>query len=427
MRYADGAAGGGPNTPRPPTSLAEAAPHRKVVHAAMPLTSPELPVAAGARAVVERLRGAGYAALWAGGAVRDRLMGGTPKDYDIATDAEPEEVAALFARSVPVGAQFGIIRVIHGGHEYEVARFRADGPREDALRRDFTINGLLYDPVADVLVDHVGGRADIAARTLRACGGDAEARFAEDWLRILRGVRFAARFDLAIAPDTWEAMRRHAPRVLEASAERQRDELARVLTGPDPRRGFALLDELALDRALLPELAAPERARARLAHLVDADEAVGWATLGYDWTDPAATAAELGRRLKLPVRLARHVGAIVALAQALPGYPALGVAARKRWTRDEAAAGALQVGAAAVGAGQAPPDGLAAATADAQRWRPDELRPAPLLDGRDLTAAGYTPGPAFKRVLDAVEDAQLEGRARTRDEALAVAARIAAG
>ncbi|TNF26630.1 MAG: CCA tRNA nucleotidyltransferase, partial [Deltaproteobacteria bacterium] len=214
---------------------------------------PHDPLAAGARAIVATLRAAGYSALWAGGAVRDRLLERTPKDYDVTTDADPDEVAALFSRSVPVGAQFGITRVIHAGHEYEVARFRAEGPREDALHRDFTINGLLYDPVEERIIDHVGGAADLAARRLRACGPDPEGRFQEDALRVLRGVRFAAQLDLTIEERTWEAMRGHARRALETSAERQRDELARMLTGPAPARAFALLDALDLGAALLPE------------------------------------------------------------------------------------------------------------------------------------------------------------------------------
>ena len=424
-----------PPTPVP-ASLADAAGQRKVDTPAMPAPTPddalaadaraaEDALAAGARAVVERLRGAGFAALWAGGAVRDQVMGLAPKDYDIATDAEPEQVAALFERSVPVGAQFGILRVIHAGHEYEVARFRAEGPREDALHRDFTLNGLLYDPVADELIDHVGGLADIAARRLRACGGDPEGRFGEDWLRILRGVRFAARFDLAIEPRTWVAMAREAQQVLSASAERRRDELSRILTEGAGGRGFALLAELGLDRALLPEVSDPARARARLERLGAAAEDVGWAVLGYDWGDPAETAAALGRRLKLPTRLARRIGAIVALARALPGYPALTVAQRKRWTRDEASGDALRVAAIAVAANQAPAAGWRAATEDAGRWSPGELRPAALVDGRDLAAAGHAPGPIFKLLLDAIEDAQLEGHVRTRPEALALAERLA--
>jgi len=386
----------------------------------MPTPLRDDPIAAGARAVVARLRGAGYQALWAGGAVRDRLLGLAPKDYDIATDAEPDEVAELFDRSVPVGAQFGITRVIHDGREYEIARFRAEGPREDALHRDFTINGLLYDPMEDDLIDHVGGRADITARRLRACGDDPEGRFSEDWLRVLRGVRFAAQLDLEIEAGTWAAMRRHAARVLETSAERRRDELARILTGPAPARAFAMLTELGLTCALLPEVVDLDRATSRLAHLRGAEEGAAWAALGFDWEAPTETAQTLGRRLRLPTRLARQLGAAAELARSATSYTGFGVAERKRWTRDDAAPWAREALRTAVAAGQVEAAQLDAAMADADRWTPEDLRPAALVDGRDLARAGHRPGPAFRVLLEAIEDAQLEGRVTDREAALAL-------
>ncbi len=177
-----------------------------------------------ARAIVQRLQDAGYQALYAGGCVRDRLRGVEPHDYDIATDAKPAEVQRLFPRTVAVGAQFGVVCVIEAGTEFQVASFRADGlyidgrhpesvvfssPEVDAQRRDFTINGLFFDPIRDELIDYVGGRRDLEARVLRAIGNPAD-RFREDRLRMLRAVRFAATLGFEIEPATWTAVRENA-------------------------------------------------------------------------------------------------------------------------------------------------------------------------------------------------------------------------
>jgi len=223
-----------------------------------------------AEAVLGELRRANHEAYFAGGSVRDLVMERTPHDYDIATSARPEEVMELFPRTVAVGVAFGVVIVLHGGHEFEVATFRADGiyvdgrhpssvrfssAAEDVARRDFTINGLLYDPEASQVIDHVGGQADIAARVVR-CIGDPRARFGEDRLRMLRAVRFVVRFNFDMEPATWEALRSQAPAIHDVSAERIRDELLKMLTGPHPDRALRLLDESGLLVEVLPEVAA---------------------------------------------------------------------------------------------------------------------------------------------------------------------------
>ena len=227
-----------------------------------------------ARAIVRRLREAGHEACYAGGCVRDMLLGKTPQDYDIATDARPEQVQALFPRTVPVGAQFGVILVVEQGVEFQVATYRADGvyldgrrPEDvtfttaegDARRRDFTINGLFYDPESGEVRDFVGGRKDLESRTIRAIGQAGE-RFAEDKLRVLRGVRFAATLDFAIEPATWSAIGAGAAKIHEVSAERIREELAKIFLAPQRVRGFDLLDSSGLMQALLPEVLAGWRA-----------------------------------------------------------------------------------------------------------------------------------------------------------------------
>jgi tRNA nucleotidyltransferase/poly(A) polymerase len=223
-----------------------------------------------ARSIVERLRRAGYEAYFAGGCVRDGLLGLPPKDFDIATSALPEDVRRIFRRTIAVGAHFGVIVVVEGNASFDVATFRSDGAYgdgrrpdsvvyssavEDVQRRDFTINGLLYDPLEDRVIDHVGGRADLEARVVRTIG-DPLRRFGEDHLRLLRAIRFAAHFDLVIAPETADAIRALAPLAARPSAERRKDELAKMLGGPRPARALELLEIHGLLEVVLPEVAA---------------------------------------------------------------------------------------------------------------------------------------------------------------------------
>jgi poly(A) polymerase len=228
------------------------------------------PMENAARKIAARLREEGYMAYFAGGCVRDMMRGLTPKDYDIASDARPEVVQRLFPRTYAVGAHFGVIIVMENDFQFEVATFRSDdayidgrrpsavhfsSPKEDAARRDFTINGMFYDPVAEEVIDFVGGRADIAAKLVRAIG-DPTKRFAEDRLRMLRAVRFATVLGYEIDKTTWEALVANAASINEISAERIRDELVRIFLSPNRVRGWDLLDSSGLTRAILPELEA---------------------------------------------------------------------------------------------------------------------------------------------------------------------------
>jgi len=223
-----------------------------------------------AREIAARLRKSGHIAYFAGGCVRDMVRGLIPKDYDIVTDARPEAVQGIFQRTVAVGAHFGVIIVLEDGFQFEVATFRSDdayidgrhpsalhfsSPEEDAQRRDFTINGMFYDPVAEEVIDFVGGRADIDAKLVRAIGDPAR-RFAEDRLRMLRAVRFATALDYQIDKQTWDALVANASSINQISAERIRDELVRIFLSPNRVRGWDLLDASGLMRAILPELEA---------------------------------------------------------------------------------------------------------------------------------------------------------------------------
>ena len=221
--------------------------------------------------IVAQLQRAGFTAYLAGGCVRDFLLGVEAKDYDVATNAQPEEVQRIFPRVTNLtGKSFGVVRVLVGEEQFEVAMFRQDGayvdgrhpqsvtpatPELDAQRRDFTINGLFYDPVAEKLIDFVGGEADLKAKILRAIGTPAD-RFAEDHLRLLRAVRFAARLNFKIEPKTWEAICAAAPSIKTISAERIRDEVNRIFTARKPERGLDLLDQSGLLKEVLPDIAA---------------------------------------------------------------------------------------------------------------------------------------------------------------------------
>ncbi len=279
-----------------------------------------------ARQIVERLQAEGFAAFWVGGCVRDFLLGREPQDFDIATDAKPEQVEKLFAKTIPVGKKFGVMIVVEDGQQFQVATFRAeaeyrDGRRPgkvifanaeaDALRRDFTVNGLFYDPVTGQTHDWVRGEKDLRARIIRTIGAPEE-RFGEDHLRMLRAVRFAARLNFEIEAKTLSAIQSLAPKIKVISAERVRDELLKLFSAPTPEtpanyspaaRGLILLRDSGLLEHVFPELAAtiaceqspdfhPEgsvfnHVRLMLKNLpVNAPESLAWAALLHDIAKP---------------------------------------------------------------------------------------------------------------------------------------------
>lgn len=426
--------------------------------------------------VVRRLQAAGFRGLWAGGCVRDELLGLAPNDYDVATDARPEQVQALFRRTVAVGAAFGVVEVIgprddRGDHlTVEVATFRSDGtytdgrrpdtvtfssPEEDAARRDFTLNGMFFDPVAGELHDFVGGRADLAAKVLRAIG-DPAARFAEDKLRVLRAVRVAARFGLSINPATLEAARRTAPEIVVVSAERIAEELRKLLAHPTRGRGVRLLREFGLIGPVLPELlgtfdlpqgppAAPTGNLwdhlVRVVELLDggASFPLAFAALLHDVGKPrtftrtadkytfhrheqegARMAARIADRLKLSNAEKARVIWLVEKHQYLADAPDMRLSRLKPILIHPGIGELLALHRAdALASGR----GLKHVEFCERLLREtpaEELDPPPAVTGDDLKALGLPPGPDFKRLLDAVREAQLEGRVRSKDEGLAL-------
>ena len=412
-------------------------------------------------AIVRRLRENGHVAYFAGGCVRDLLLKVEPKDFDVATDATPDRVRRLFANTQAVGAAFGVVLVRHGRSVVEVATFRADGAYDDgrrptavtftdaahdARRRDFTINGLFLDPLTDAVIDHVGGRADVAARVVRAIG-DPDERFAEDHLRLLRAVRFAARLGFAVEPATAAAIRRHAPALKRISPERVGDELRLMLTAPTRSAAWSLLWQLELVPVLfrfLPPRTAPHRPDRDVLLALASDAAVPFAlataagALAYLLHDPredlpealaddAVAAAVRGARQAM--RLSNDesdgmAGVLTAVRPLALGAPPT-VATMKRFlAKPVAPGGRLLLGAlVSVGAvDHSRAKDVEAALADLARG---DVAPPPLITGDDLTAAGLRPGPVFRRVLDRVYDAQLEQRVTTREQALALALDVA--
>ena len=394
--------------------------------------------------VVRTLQAAGFTALWAGGCVRDELLGLTPNDYDVATDARPEQVRKLFRRSLAVGASFGVIEVIGPRDEagqhltVEVATFRSDGtytdgrrpdtvtfssPEEDAKRRDFTINGMFFDPLAGRLIDYVGGQGDLNAKVLRAIGNPAD-RFTEDKLRVLRAVRIAARFGLEIESATRAAARQMAPQITVVSAERIADELRKLLVHPTRGRGVRLLEELELLGPILPELK-PSEAHARLVGLLppEASFPLAFAALLHTLESPAVGA--IADRLRLSNAEKSRLLWLVENQQALAAAPTMPPSRLYPILVQPGISELLALHRALALAADAVLESVEFCERVLRDTPAEVLNPAPFLTGEDLIALGFKPGPAFKRILDAVRVAQLDGRVTTPDAARALATELA--
>lgn len=396
--------------------------------------------------MVRILREHGHTALFAGGCVRDLLLGRLASDFDVATSATPEQVRALFKKTLLVGEQFGIVIVRLKGQQVEVATFRADydytdgrrpdrveyttDPALDAERRDFTVNGLFLDPFAGEIHDYVGGEEDLRRGRIRAIGDPAQ-RFEEDKLRILRAPRFAAALGFTIEERTAAEARARAREIETAhvSAERIRTELEKILAAPARARGVALCHELKILEVVLPEAvpAVDPACRALAALPADASRPLTWAALLHA-VPPAEVDAAL-RRLRLSnkereaaVQLVRDLAPARQLA-------ARSLAQQKRLLRASDADALLELVRAAALAQGGDLEAARYLAARLAAYRadptPSGLAARPLLSGKDLQAAGLPAGRLFSRLLGAAEDAQLEGRIRTREEALTLALALA--
>ncbi len=425
---------------------------------------------AAAAHVAARLRRAGHEAYFVGGCVRDALLGRAPREYDVATSAEPEHVERLFPKHHAVGRQFGVVVAHVDGIPIEVATFRSDdayvdgrrptgvrftSAREDAERRDFTVNALYEDPATGEILDFVGGRADLERRVLRAIG-DPRRRFGEDRLRMLRAVRFATTGPFEIEPATWDAVCEMAPRILEVSWERIRDELSRILVSGRAELGLDLLHRSGLLAAILPEVAACEgvaqppefhpegdvlvHTRLCLRHLDALPERpleLALAALLHDVGKPptfrvaerirfdghdrvgAAMTEEILRRLRYPLVLVSAVRELVDRHMAFVQIRQWRPAKLRRFLTADRAPGHLALHRLDCLAAHGLLDTWSWCEARRAEFLAERPPPPPVLSGTDLLGAGYRAGPVIGRVLAAVDDERLEGRLKTRDEALA--------
>jgi poly(A) polymerase len=442
-------------------------------------TAPRVDVEKIAFWIVKRLQEAGHTALYAGGCVRDMLRKVQPHDYDIATSARPETVQALFKRTVAVGAQFGVISVLEKGVDVQVATFRSDGEyldgrhpesvrfsdaKEDALRRDFTINGLFFDPVNQKILDYVGGQADLAAGVLRAIG-DPEARIAEDRLRMLRAVRFATVLGFEIEPATWAAVCKHAPSLGEVSAERIREEFMKTLLSPSRVRGFDLLDKSGLLRQILPEMEAlkgceqppqfhpegdvwvhtrlmlsllPEEVSTPLLLSVLLHDIAKPATYSFDpaegrirFSGHEKLGATMTEGILTRLRFARRDidAAVEAVANhmAFKDVQKMRVSRLKRFLARPTIADELLLHRVDCASSNGDLSNYSFLNEKIEEFSQAPLIPPPLLTGRDLLALGLPAGPAFKRILEEAQSRQLEGALTSREDALAWAREAAPG
>ena len=423
-----------------------------------------------AEQIVQKLAQAGHVAVYAGGCVRDALLQRTYPDVDIATSATPDEVQSLFPKaSDPQGKAFGVIRLRLDDHIFEIATFRVDGPyldgrrpssitfttaQEDAQRRDFTINGMFFDPLKNELLDYVQGQADLATQQIRAIG-DPLARFTEDRLRLFRAIRFAVQLGFSIEPTTWKALCTLAPDSKVISPERIRDELVKILTSPDPARGFDLLHDSGLLAVWIPELLpmrdcaqSPEHhpegdvwvhTRLLLTHLKNPSPVLALSALLHDIgkpptskTDPdgrirffghegvgARMAEEILRRLRFPNDEISAITACIANHMAFKDAPNMRVSTLKRLLARPTFLEELELHRIDCSSCHGQLDIYNFLTAKLSEFSKEEIKPKPLLSGHDLQELGATPGPKMGKILHQLMDEQLEGKFTDRASALA--------
>lgn len=428
----------------------------------------------GAIEIVKKLRANGYEALLAGGCVRDLILGIEAQDYDVATNARPEEVMKLFKKTVPVGVQFGVVLVLLNDHQYEVATFRADAEyvdgrhpqsvrfcsaKEDALRRDFTINGMFLDPIANKVLDYVDGQSDLKKKIIRAIG-DPLQRFEEDKLRMVRAVRFSARFQYPIEPETEKAIRQLTPKVNAVSAERIRDELVKMFTAPNAGRALDLLRDLGLLHEILPEIEKmigveqpkefhPEgdvyiHTRMLLDRLENPTDVLAFAALLHDVGKPptfaikdrirfnlhehigAKMAEKICERLRFSNVKTRQIAECVENHMKFKDLPKMRESKLKRFFARDTFETELELHRIDCLASHGGLDIYEFCQQKMEEFKKtkEDLKPKPLVTGDDLIALGERPGPHFKEILAQLYDLQLEHKIKSKEEGLAEAQRL---
>jgi len=417
--------------------------------------------------IVKTLRDNGYVSFFAGGCVRDFVMKQEPKDFDIATTARPEIVEKLFKKTIPVGKQFGVVIVLENDIPFEVATFRSEGDyadgrhpsnvsftshEEDAKRRDFTINGLFFDPISGEIIDHVGGRGDIEKQIIRTIGKPAD-RFSEDKLRLLRAIRFAANLNFKIEPETWGEIKRLAPTIEVVSPERIRDELIKLFTRPYANRGLDLLSESGLLKIILPEIEAmkgvaqqpdfhPEgdvfvHTKLLMQKLENPSIILAFGALLHDVGKPATFSQEKGRitfynhshvgsemaerilrRLKFSNREIDGIRSCVENHMKFGDVQVMRVGKLKQFVSRENFNTELELHRIDCQSSHGKLDNYYFLQKRIEEYQKENLKPKPLVNGHDLLSGGYAAGPLIKQILEQVYELQLEGKFKNKDEAV---------
>lgn len=424
-----------------------------------------------AKSVVEHLRASGYRAFFVGGCVRDTIMGTPPKEYDITTDAKPEEIMRIFSNTVPVGASFGVVLVLENRYKFEVATFRRDesysdgrhpdsvvytsSEREDVMRRDFTINGILYDPMTEEAIDYVGGKEDIEKGIIRTIGDPYE-RFNEDKLRMMRAVRFASRFKYEIEESTLRAIKKLAPLISQVSAERVRDEVVKIISQKNPGYGLRLLRENGLLVHILPEIdkmygvpqppefhpegdvfthtclvldkiyeitkgePSLELSVGALLHDVGKPDTLSIEDRirfnGHDKVG-AEIAVKICRKLRFSNKETERIKALVREHLRFKDVFNMKESTLKRFLRMPYFEDHLMLHLADCLASHGSTEAYDFVKKKLDEIKEEEIKPKPILSGYDLIEMGYKPGPIFSKILDSLEEAQLEGDIKDKEEA----------
>lgn len=424
-----------------------------------------------AKELVSELRDSGHKAFCVGGCARDTLIGIEPKEYDITTSATPEEVSEIFPHTVPIGVSFGVILVITGKYQFEVATFRKDQSytdgrhpdkviyssleQEDVLRRDFTINGMLYDPISEEVIDYVGGIDDIESKIVRTIGDPYE-RFNEDKLRMMRAIRFSSRYNFVLDPDTLAAIEKLAPDIKQVSSERIRDEILKIITQNNPGQGIMMLSESGLLKHILPDveimrgveqppefhpegdvfvhtclvleklfenqegIVSPELAMGALLHDVgkpptfsvsDRIRFNGHDRLGADMSK------RICRDLKLSNKQIEIIYALIKEHLKFKDVFKMKKSTLKRFIGMPQFEEHMALHLADCQASHGITKAYDFIMEKFDEFEDEEIKPAPLISGKELIEMGYKPGPLFTEILDLVEEAQLEGNIKTSDEA----------
>jgi len=417
--------------------------------------------------VAKQLRDNGFQAYYAGGCVRDTITNLEPADYDIATDATPDIVMKIFKKTIPIGAHFGVILVLEEGIPFEITTFRSDGkyvdgrhpetvkfsknPKDDVRRRDFTINGLLYDPFNEKVLDYVSGLDDIQKGVIRAIGNPME-RFKEDKLRLMRAVRFSARFKYILEKNTLDAVKELAPKILEVSAERIRDELDKILRGKNAAFGFQMLEDTGIMRYILPEVSAmvgveqppefhPEgdvftHTKIMLDLLDKPTKVLAFAVLMHDVGKPktfslaerirfdghvpvgAKMADQICKRLKFSNDEREKIVRYVENHLKFMDVKNMRESKLKRFMQSDTFIEELELHRVDCLGSHRKLDNWEFCKSKLEEYSREEIKPIPLISGNDLIKEGYEPGPLFKEILIKIGDLQLENQIKTREEAL---------